>query len=177
MFTTTRRRRSILAALGLLGLLLCLTTAASPARAAPVSHAAPAGTIFYTQHTPDGGYMNFWGGGDIVKDYNGVTYNDDIEIQWIGHNQFQLADLVHPGSCVGDYGNNQNDARAAGGNQCPSTGAGGWGTIFTQSSEGCPAGYFIYRSNHWGGGIWVTDDNGDVVIFNSGGGDCLTQSD
>jgi hypothetical protein len=175
-----RRAAAVLAAvLPPLAVLLALTTA-SPAHAAPaaaVVHDTPAGTILYTQHTPAGYYMNFWGGGDLIKSYGAVTYNDGMEIQWIGHNQFQIADQVHPGSCVGDYGNDPNDDRAAGGNQCPSTGAGGWGTIFTQSSEGCPAGYFIYRSNHWGGGIYVTDDNGDVVIFNSGGGDCLTQSD
>ena len=168
----TARRRTVLAALGVAALLTGTVIASSPARAV-----TPAGTIFYTQHTAAGYYTNFWGGGDLIESYGGVTHNDGMEIQWIGNNQFQIADQVHPGSCVGDYGNSPNDDRASGGDQCPSTGAGGWGTIFTQSPGGCPGGYFIYRSNHWGGGIYVTNDNGTVVIFNTGGGDCLTQSD
>jgi hypothetical protein len=171
-------RRPVLAAASLAALLAGLLAAVTPARAAPAAHAVtPAGTIFYTQHTPAGGYLNFWGGGDLVKDYNAVTYNDDVEIQWIGNNQFQLADLVHPGSCIGDWGNTSGSAEAGGGDPCPSTGNAGWGTIFTQSSAGCPAGYFVYRDRHWAADVYIDNVNGDVVVLNSGGGACLTQSD
>ena len=175
MFTL---RRLFFTALALAALLAGALTAAGPARAVPAAtaaHAAPAGTAFYDQHNSDGYYWNNWNGFGTLATYGGVTFNDDIEIQWIGNGQFQLADLAYDG-CIGDSGNSQYSALAVGGLSCPSSGIAGWGTRFIQVSAGCPAGYFLYKNVHWNAYADLENGNDNDVYLNTAGV-CITQSD
>jgi hypothetical protein len=167
---TQRRIRARLAAI--------LTALLLPLGFAFVATAGPASArVFYDQCAPPGGgnggtCLNFWNGGYLLATYQGVAYNNDIQIQNIGGGEFQLVDGVG-GGCIGDAGNSRTDARAEGGELCPSTGSAGWGTIFEVGGY-CGNGYVRYYNVHWVAWIGFADGNDNPVYLNTGGR-CLQQ--
>lgn len=138
--------------------------------------AAPATALSFTEQCDQsGGCLNFWAGGFAVESWYGTTGNNEIAVQWLNpaHTSFELRDNVH-GGCIADLGGAQGNARAGGGQSCPSSGTAAWGSTFTPDYGVCPPGWAGYRNNHWRGYIYVPPGNGQVIYLNSGV-DCLRQ--
>jgi len=114
--------------------------------------------------------MNFWNGGFAVRTYQGTTHNNAISIQWLGNGKFELRDNIH-GGCVGDYDGAQYNPAMGGGNICPSSGTGDWGTIFQEASDSlCPSpDYVDFWSGHWLAYVGFADGNNHPVSENTRG--------
>jgi hypothetical protein len=161
----TRLRAIILAVvLGLFG----LAFAAVPAHASSITRLCD----------PNGYCLNQWGGGQLTKAYGGDAANDYIFAIYVGNGIYELLSDVSPGGCLGDYGNNQSDARVGDNDVCPSASSNpGWGTRFQQVTSGCPSGYALYKNIHWTGlYLGFQDSNGSQAYLDTyGGRSCLRQ--
>jgi hypothetical protein len=128
---------------------------------------------------PGDGYaycLNAWGGGPEVNTYvttntaNDPT-NNDFQYYRTPQGHYELEFVGGGGDtglCIGDLGNNQYSARA-GLVECPTSGAGGWGTQITLAAGGgCPSGTEALYDIHWGAYIATGTSWGGAVYLNSG---------
>ena len=139
--------------------------------------APPARALTFTQQCDGAAPMdclNFWGGGNAVRTYDGTAANNQIKIQWLASGGFELRDEVH-GGCVGDLNGSQTSAQLGGGLNCPSPGPGDWGTVFRVYAQ-CSGGYSVYQANHWPGKfVGFAVGSNHPVYANTAGGICLKQ--
>lgn len=107
--------------------------------------AAPVGNVFTNQGT----HLNDWNLGTAVNQNNGVSPNNDFMI--ITNGSFVNLEYVGPGPehgmCVGDLGNDPNQARA--GMVSCNPASLGWGANFTKVTNGSLVGF---KSAHWANG-------------------------
>ena len=138
--------------------------------AGTVVAAQPAAAVASQQCKPSHTCMNFWGGGFAVRSYQGSAENNHMWIHWLGNGTFELRDAIHPGTCVGDYNGARGTAAMGGGNVCPSSGTGDWGTVFSLVADNiCPLGYVKIWSGHWLAYVGFADGNNHPVSENTSG--------
>jgi hypothetical protein len=126
--------------------------------------------------------LNAWNGGPGVNTYSpGVSheYFEYVGVSKGGTSYIEIK-YVPTGTCVGDAGNSESNARAVMNDPCgnPNTGAGaGWGTLFTQLVGSCPNGTYM-RNVHWNGGYlsyanWPQQSNNLAWYLNTQAGYCM----
>lgn len=134
---------------------------------AATTPAAPASALVFTQQCdPSNGCMNFWNGGYPIAAYYGTAANNNIAVQWVSSTEFELRDNLH-GGCVGDNGGSKTNARAAGGQSCPSSGNAAWGSLF-EAQYLCNGNYAGYHNVHWNANLDWGVSNGTPAYLNSG---------
>jgi hypothetical protein len=149
-----------------------------PARAAAILAAAAAvtGLTFSTAHAASGNQicysnpigqhyacLNAWNGGPFVKVYTLGAGNNDFTMINLGGGNVGLEDSGDnpwASNCVGDAYNDQNHADTSL-DACGS----GWGTNFTTSTSGCPAGWIAFHNNHWNAWLGPPDSYGNGSPF------------
>ena len=121
--------------------------------------------------------LNAWNGGPYVNVYPRGAANDNFGffptsggnwvIQFFGSGQYY-------GDCVGDYNNNQYDARAGLWSNC-TKGQGAWGVAFKLFTN-CPNNEFAFKNNHWGGWLAPANfNNGDPFYLNNPSEYCFSE--
>jgi len=117
--------------------------------------------------------INAWGGGPFVKLYTGQgggANSDFTSLGLSGHIVLQFTgNSGWAGRCIGDAYNDPN-VPSVSLDDCGFSGSGGWGTLFTFGSSGCPSGYVWYRNVHWTGYLGPQDSNtnGSPFYLNQG---------
>jgi len=117
--------------------------------------------------------INAWGGGPFVKLYTGQgggANSDFTSLGLSGHIVLQFTgNSGWAGRCIGDaYNDPRNPSVSL--DDCGFSGSGGWGTLFTFGSSGCPSGYVWYQNVHWTGYLGPQDPNtnGSPFYLNRG---------
>ena len=108
-----------------------------------------------------GGYcFNAWGGGPFVKAYTPGVQNDWFQVNSLGGGLYDIEDM-NTGTYIGDYNNNQYDARAG------LVSYGGWGYRFQElGCEGITGG-FTFQNLHWTNGrLTAGDSDGSQFYLN-----------
>jgi hypothetical protein len=114
--------------------------------------------------------FNAWNGGELVKSFSPGTTNEEFELyNIVGTGNWQIYDATS-GECVGDYQNNQYDAKAGDLERCPSYGNAGWGTVLQYVNPNGQCAYGgDYYDNHWGGYINANATSGSQFYLNNKG--------
>jgi hypothetical protein len=115
--------------------------------------------------------LNSWNGGPEVNAYSlGDAANNSFDAVLDENTQSWNIQFVGSGNykadCIGDLGNNSQDARAGLYSDCK-TGTVAWGANFMRDTSACPPGQMAFRNNHWGG--WLGPSGltaGDVFYLN-----------
>jgi len=148
---------------------------AAPAVTSATPAAAASGNQICYSNPPGTGYacVNAWNGGPFVKVYTLGAGNNDFTMISLGNGNYGLKDTGNnnwAGNCVGDAYNDPNRADTSL-NACGS----GWGTNFTTSTSGCPAGWIAFHNNHWNGWLGPPDSygNGSPFYLNKGAKICF----
>jgi len=117
--------------------------------------------------------INAWGGGPFVKLYTGQgggANSDFTSLGLSGHIVLQFTgNSGWAGRCIGDAYNDPDNPSVSL-DDCGFSGSGGWGTLFTFGSSGCPSGYVWYQNVHWTGYLGPQDSNtnGSPFYLNQG---------
>jgi len=138
--------------------------------------ATPASASVTGQCDPSHTCMNQWNGCCDIKTYQGYAANNAMTIHWLGQGNGTFEIRTAGGGCVGDLNGAQGDARAGSGNNCPSQGAAGWGTVMQAITETsiCGGYYLKYWDAHWKAYVGFPDGSGHQVYLNTTG-TCLAQ--
>lgn len=130
--------------------------------------------------------INAWNGGPYVKYYTaggtggsnsdftvylGGSLGNNVILRFSGNSGW--ADGRH---CIGDAGNDPNQADSS--LDICDIGAGqfGWGTLFTAGYSGCPSGYEWFHNNHWNGYLGPgSSSNGSPMYLNKQGKTCFLE--
>ncbi len=124
--------------------------------------------------------LNAWGGGPSVNVYTGGpnTSNNDFTAYRTPQGHIELEFTGGGGDtglCIGDYGNNPNNART-GLVECPTSGAGGWGTqLQLQTAQGCVANTVVIYDYHDNAYIGAPNgfQNGSPFYLNTQSSQCF----
>ena len=122
------------------------------------------------------GCINAWSGGPLIKQYNGGqnTANNNFTLSQQSPTVYYALRFDGNSNCIGDYQNDQNDAKA-GLVSCGTGGTGeGWGANFTTGTSGCPNGESWFHNVHWNGYLGPADgSNGSQFYLNKPGKVCF----
>lgn len=140
---------------------------------APVNGHLPPGSYILTRKGADpdevcepGGSnpqfcLNEWNGDGLVKAYTGQVTNDNFRIN-CGSQNCNIQN-ENDGLYIGDYQNNQGDAKAGMVNY------GGWGTAFFEVSQnGCGYPTFQLKNVHWNAWLAFSLFDGAQAYLNTG---------
>lgn len=138
--------------------------------------AQPAAAVTYNQQCDTAGdCLNLYNGDFAVRTYDGYNVaNNNISIQFLSGGGFQLRDNVH-GGCLGDLNGSQYSTQMGGGQDCPSSGHGAWGTVFSVYAQCSPAGYSLWKNRHWNHLVGFAAGSNHPVYLDTTGGICLKQ--
>jgi hypothetical protein len=116
-----------------------------------------------------GGYcLNAWNGGPLVKAYTSGVQSDYFQVNPLGGGLYDIEDM-NTGTYVGDYNNNQYDAKAG------LVGYGGWGYRFQElGCEGITGGV-TFVNVHWGGRLSASDSDGAQFYLNTDSNQCFLE--
>jgi hypothetical protein len=118
------------------------------------------------QYCDSGGYcMNAWNEGPYISAYTETHVNNNFSA-FKNRDGYETIEYLGPGpyqhQCIGDYGNNPNDAHAALYGFCDS-GQIAWGANFTV--VGCGNNTYAFKDVHWKGGYLTPNSNSDGSPF------------
>jgi len=152
-----RFRKLIVVAAAVAGLAVPVVVAAGPAQANGTGNQ-------WCYETGGQACLNAWGGGPRVNVYTskGVV-NNDFTLRWDSHaSAWQLVDSgtgPYNGWCVGDYGNDPNNASTGLVTCGDSSGNEGWGTLFNIPLN-CGGQGDVFQDRHWGASAYLGPPNG-----------------
>ena len=100
--------------------------------------------------------------GGANSDFTSLGLSGHIVLQFTGNSGWA-------GRCIGDAYNDPTNPSVSL-DDCGFSGSGGWGTLFTFGSSGCPSGYVWYKNVHWTGYLGPQDSNtnGSPFYLNQG---------
>jgi hypothetical protein len=150
----------------LLALALLVTLGVAPALTA--TPALASGMYEICDGIMDGYCINAWNGGPFVKAYTSGVTNDYFQVNSLGNGLYDIEDM-NTGTYVGDYNNDQYDARAG------LVGYGGWGYRFYKNGcEGITGGMSFWNV-HWNNTLSAPDSDGAQFYLNTTFSQCFIQ--
>jgi hypothetical protein len=159
-----------------LGMVLSIAALFSP------TAAFAAGTGRQYRNGTPGNYVfiNAWGGGPLIKVFNGAAANNDFTLirNFSGYFNLQLSsgNSSHDGQCISDSNGTSGDAKA-GLINCTLSSV-GWGANFTVETANCVGGGEAFHNVHWNGWLAPQNDNtanGTQFYLNSQTQWCFTE--